>query len=370
MRELMTQTVPWGAVSTVGTGIGHVLADHTTLRLGGPATRLVVADSAAEASHTVATADAQGAELLVLGGGSNLVVADRGVDGTVLLVANSGVDFTRSGQHVVADLAAGEDWDDVVARTVAEGFGGLECLSGIPGRVGATPIQNVGAYGCEISELLLSARVHDRRGGDVADWAPDDLGFTYRNSVLKGTARGLVLSVQLRLRRDGMSMPIRYAELADVLGVDTGTRVPASEARAAVLELRRGKGMVLDPADHDTWSAGSFFTNPILDDDDVDTVLARIRRVVGDDVRVPRFPAAGGTKLSAAWLIERAGFPKGNAGPGGRVRLSTKHTLAVTNRGGASTAELLTLAREVRDGVAARFGVTLHPEPLLLNCTL
>lgn len=357
-------------VSTVGTGIGHTLAEYTTLRLGGPATRLAVAASAAEAVDTVGEADRSGTALLLLGGGSNLVVGDDGFDGTALRIANRGVEFTRDGDCVAVDLAAGEGWDDVVARTIGEGFGGLECLSGIPGQVGATPIQNVGAYGCEISELLLSARVYDRAIGSVAELAPADLGFTYRNSVLKGTERGVVLSVRLLLRCDGMSMPIRYAELARVLGVEIGARVPAPDARAAVLDLRSGKGMVLDPSDHDTWSAGSFFTNPIVADGDVDTVLARIRDVLGDDVRIPRFPATGGNKLSAAWLIERAGFSKGYGGVGGRARLSTKHTLAVTNRGAASTADLLALAREVRDGVAQRFGITLRPEPLLVNCVL
>jgi len=364
------QTVPWGVVSTAGTGIGHHLAEYTTLRLGGPAMRLVVADTAAAAVETVTVADTDNTGLLVLGGGSNLVIGDDGVAGTVLRMANKGVEVSRDGEQASVDLAAGEDWDDVVARLVTEGVGGLECLSGIPGRVGATPIQNVGAYGCEISELLISARVHDRSSGRVTEWAPADLGFSYRSSVLKGTARGLVLGVRLRLRRDGMSMPIRYAELARVLGVETGSRVPAAEVRAAVLELRRGKGMVLEPSDHDTWSAGSFFTNPIVADSEIETVLARIGDVVGDTARIPRFPATEGTKLSAAWLIEHAGFPKGYAGAGGRVSLSTKHTLALTNRGSASTADLLALAREVRDGVSSRFGVTLHPEPLLLNCAL
>ena len=348
----------------------HVLADYTTLRLGGPAARMSVADSGDGLVEAVAAADSRGSELLLLGGGSNLVIGDDGFDGAVLRIANRGVELTRDEDTARVTLAAGEDWDEVVAHTVAEGYGGLECLSGIPGLVGATPIQNVGAYGCEISELLVSARIYDRRLGSVTELGPEDLGFTYRGSALKGTDRGVVLSVRLALRPDGLSQPIRYTELARTLGVDVGSRVPAAAAREAVLELRRGKGMVLDPGDHDTWSAGSFFTNPIVADNDVDAVLARIRAVVGDEVRVPTFPADGGTKLSAAWLIERAGFAKGYAGQGGRVRLSGKHTLALTNRGTASTADLLALAREVRDGVAERFGVTLRPEPLLVNCTL
>lgn len=366
----MTGTVPWRPVSTAAADIHRALADYTTLRLGGPAGRLSVAGSADELVDAVAEADESGTELLLLGGGSNLVIGDDGFEGFVLRVANRGIEFTRHGGAARVTVAAGEDWDDVVARTVAEGYGGLECLAGIPGLVGATPIQNVGAYGCEISELLHSARVYDRHRGSVAELAPGELGFTYRGSALKGTDRGVVLSVRLDLRADGLSQPIRYAELARVLDVDIGARVPAGHAREAVLELRRGKGMVLDPGDHDTWSAGSFFTNPIVAESDVDAVLARIRAVVGDESRVPAFPADGGTKFSAAWLIERAGFAKGYAGPGGRVRLSSKHTLALTNRGAASTADLLALAREVRDGVADRFGVTLHPEPLLIGCAL
>ena len=348
----------------------HALDDYTTLRLGGPVARMSAADSEDDLVQAVADADVSGSELLLLGGGSNLVIGDDGFEGAVLRIANRGVELTRDGDTAWVTLAAGEDWDEVVARTVAEGYGGLECLSGIPGLVGATPIQNVGAYGCEISELLVSARVYDRRLGSVDELGPDDLGFTYRGSALKGTDRGVVLSVRLALRPDGLSQPIRYAELARTLGVDVGTRVPAADAREAVLELRRGKGMVLDSHDHDTWSAGSFFTNPIVAENDVDLVLARIRAVVGDNARLPTFPADGGTKLSAAWLIERAGFAKGYAGPGGRVRLSSKHTLALTNRGNASTADLLALAREVRDGVAERFGIALRPEPLLINCAM
>jgi UDP-N-acetylmuramate dehydrogenase len=197
------------------------------------------------------------------------------------------------------------------------------------------------------------------------------LKLGYRTSVLKGTDSAVVLRVRFALRDGGESVPIRYAELARVLGVDVGQRAPAEVARQAVLELRRGKGMVLDVDDHDTWSAGSFFTNPVLPDTELPGVLGRITDAVGDEVVVPRYPAgSGNTKLSAAWLIERAGFAKGHPGPGGRVALSSKHTLALTNRGGASTRDLLTLAREVRDGVLAAFGVQLHPEPVLIGCTL
>ncbi|RBM21218.1 UDP-N-acetylenolpyruvoylglucosamine reductase [Prauserella sp. PE36] len=358
----MAGTVPLRVVSAAETVTQEALRGYTTLRLGGPARRFVVATTDDELVSTVRELDAAGEPLLLLGGGSNLVIADEGFDGTVVRIATTGWDGER--------VAAGQNWDDYVAATVADGIGGLECLSGIPGSAGATPIQNVGAYGCEISEVLHSIDFYDRRTGEVSTIPAAELGFAYRTSVLKGTDAGIVLGVRFALRADGLSAPVRYAELARTLGVDIGARVPVESARDAVLALRRGKGMVLDAADHDTWSAGSFFTNPIVPDADVSAVLARIAEVVGADTAVPQYPAQGGVKLSAAWLIERAGFGKGHQGPGGRVSLSTKHTLALTNRGTASTGDLLTLAREVRDGVRDRFGVTLHPEPLLINCSL
>jgi UDP-N-acetylmuramate dehydrogenase len=340
------------------------LSEYTTLRLGGPARRVVVAETTDELVAQVRKLDEEGEPVLLVGGGSNLVVGDAGFDGTVVRIATTGwSDDFRT-------VAAGQDWDAYVAATVAAGLGGLECLSGIPGCAGATPIQNVGAYGCETSQVLESVEVYDRRAGEVRTLTADDLGFAYRTSVLKGTDSGVVLSVRFRLSDDGLSAPVRYAELARTLGVEIGDRVPAGQAREAVLSLRRGKGMVLDPDDRDTWSAGSFFTNPIVADADVAAVLDRIADVVGPEVAVPRYPADGGVKLSAAWLIERAGFAKGHAGPGGRVSLSTKHTLALTNRGDATTDDLLALAREVRDGVRERFGVELRPEPLLVNCAL
>ncbi|HKS48394.1 MAG TPA: UDP-N-acetylmuramate dehydrogenase [Amycolatopsis sp.] len=328
-----------------------VLAEHTTLRLGGPARAFVVAESTADLLSAVRGAEDR---VLLLGGGSNLVVGDSGFSGTVVKIATHG--WRIDGGQV--DVAAGQNWDEFVAAMVDAGFGGLECLSGIPGSVGATPIQNVGAYGCEVADLLTSIECFDRRTGEVHTATAKELGFAYRTSVLKGADWGIVLSVRFALREDGLSAPIRYAELARKLGVEPGARVPAARVREAVLELRRGKGMVLDPLDHDTWSAGSFFTNPIVVPETVE----------GMPADAPRYPADGGVKLSAAWLIEHAGFAKGYPGPGGRVSLSHKHTLALTNRGSATTADLLTLAREVRDGVYARFGVTLVPEPLLINC--
>lgn len=349
---------------------GITLGRYTTLRLGGPARRMIAATTDDDLVEAVRGCDAADEPVLLLGGGSNLVISDTGFDGTVVRVATRGERVRRDGATALVEAAAGENWDSFVERTVAEGFGGLECLSGIPGQVGATPIQNVGAYGWETAEFLRSVRVHDRVGGSTATLAPDDLGLAYRTSRFKGTDTAIVLAVEFALHTDGLSQPVRYAELARALDVEVGTRLPAAEVREAVLALRRGKGMVLDETDHDTWSAGSFFTNPIVSEGELAAVLERIAAVVGADTAVPQYPADGGVKLSAAWLIERAGFAKGHQGPGGRVGLSTKHTLALTNRGTASTADLLALAAEVRDGVAERFGVRLHPEPLLINCSL
>ncbi|GAA3020548.1 UDP-N-acetylmuramate dehydrogenase [Actinokineospora globicatena] len=349
---------------------GVPLSGYTTLRLGGPAARFVTAGSAAEVVDAVKAVDRSGEPLLVLGGGSNLVIGDLGFDGTVVLVANHGskIDCVEPGR-VQLTVEAGEDWDTVVAGTVEAGLGGLECLSGIPGLVGATPVQNVGAYGVEVSQVLVSVDLLDRATGEVRTLRTDELGLDYRTSVLKGTDRAVVLRARFELSDDGLSAPVRYTELARALGVRQDERVPVADARAAVLDLRRGKGMVLDPIDHDTWSAGSFFTNPIIPLPAVDDVLARIVAVVGPETTVPRYPAGpGAAKLSAAWLIERAGFGKGFAR--GPVGLSTKHTLALTNRGSATTADLLALAKQVRDGVHTAFGVALHPEPILINCAL
>lgn len=318
----------------------------------------------------VRAADAESARLLVLGGGSNLVVPDEGFDGKAVRIANKGRRYDSLGQGLVQLTAeAGEDWDEVVADTVRQGLGGLECLSGIPGLTGATPVQNVGAYGVEVSETLVSVDLLDRATGRVRTVPAAELGLSYRSSLLKHSEAAVVLRVRFRLHDGGLSVPVRYAELADALGVSTGECVEVERARQAVLRLRRGKGMVLDPADHDTWSAGSFFTNPVVADDRIDEVLERISGAVGER-RIPRYAGNGGTKLSAAWLIEQAGFTKGYAGPGGRVGLSTKHTLALTNRGEATTRDLLTLATEVRDGVHRAFGVSLAPEPVLVDCLL
>ncbi len=273
-------------------------------------------------------------------------------------------------QGVVVDLdscsgamvtvQAGETWDAIVARAVDEEWVGIEALSGIPGSVGATPIQNVGAYGQEVAQTIASVRVYDRYDRKILTIAAGDCGFTYRSSRFKVEPnRFVVLTVTFQLPLGDLGAPVTYAELARTLGVEIGTRVPAARVREAVLELRRGKGMVLDADDHDTWSAGSFFTNPILPGSEAEALPADAPRWVQPD---------GSVKTSAAWLIEKAGFSRGHGS--GRVSLSTKHTLALTNRGGATTDELLALAREIRDGVRSAFGITLVPEPVLVGCEL
>jgi UDP-N-acetylmuramate dehydrogenase len=347
------------------------LADYTTLRLGGPARGFVRAATEDELIETVRAADAGGQPVLILGGGSNLVVADEGFDGTVIQVATRGV--SRGDEPGVLTVAAGEDWDAVVARTVAEGLAGLECLSGIPGLAGATPIQNVGAYGQEVAETITRVRVYDRLAGHVQEIPNDQCGFGYRTSRFRGDARFVVLSVTFGLAVQARSVPVRYAELAAFLGVAPGDQVESTEARAAVIELRQRKGMVIDPADPDTRSVGSFFVNPVLDAAALARVEAAARARSGPDTRVPRFAAEGSgdglVKVPAAWLIEQAGFGKGY-NPGDGARISAKHTLALVNAGSASTAALLALAREIRDGVRGAFGVSLAPEPVLVGVTL
>jgi len=357
-----------GAASRSVAEAVETLADHTTLRLGGPAGSWVTATNEAELIEAIAAADAVGDEVLVLGGGSNLVVADEGFEGTVVEVATRGVLSDHEGDDptcggALVTVAAGERWDDVVATAVERGWVGLEALSGIPGSTGATPIQNVGAYGQDVSQTIAQVRVWDRLLRGIRTFTAADCRFGYRSSRFKAdrfdpwSGRHVVLSVTFQLRVGTLSAPIAYAELARTLGVEIGQRAPLADVRRAVLELRRGKGMVLDPADHDTWSAGSFFTNPVV-----------------DPTRVPEGAPAwpqpdGSVKTSAAWLIEHAGFAKGYPGSG-PVSLSTKHTLALTNRGGAKTADLLLLAREIRDGVAARFDIELVNEPVMLGVSL
>ena len=332
------------------------LAELTSLRLGGTPQRLVVAGTQDELVAAVRAADAEGEPVLVLGGGSNVVVADEGYPGTVVRVATAGVHLDDGG---TVTFAAGVDWDEAVRLTVDAGLAGVEALSGIPGCVGGAPIQNIGAYGQEVAQTIQAVRALDRSTGEIVRLDAESCRFTYRSSLFKHSERYVVLAVTFRLTPSAQGRPARYAELARALEVELGEQAPLGDVRAAVLDLRRRKGMVLESDDHDTWSAGSFFTNPVLAREVAD-------RLPSD---APRWPERDGrVKTSAAWLIEQAGFPKGYGC--GAVRLSTKHTLALTNRGGGTTAELLALAREIRDGVEQRFGVRLRPEPVLVACTL
>lgn len=343
------------------------LAPLTTFRLGGPAARLLTATTDAEVIAAVREADRSGTPLLVIGGGSNLVIGDKGFDGTALRVATKG--FALSGTTL--ELAAGEVWTDAVARTVEAGLAGIECLAGIPGSAGATPIQNVGAYGQEVSSVVTEVVAYDRHTGESVTLPNEACAFAYRHSRFKAEPdRFVVLRVRFALEdAGGLSAPLRYPETARAMGVEQGDRVPLAEARETVLRLRAGKGMVLDPDDHDTWSAGSFFTNPILDGDAHAAFLARVTERLGADVTPPAFPAGEGrVKTSAAWLIDKAGFTKGYGT--GSARISTKHTLALTNRGDATTEDLLMLAREVVDGVREAFGVTLVNEPVTVGVSL
>ncbi|MBB1261869.1 UDP-N-acetylmuramate dehydrogenase [Streptomyces alkaliterrae] len=347
---------------------GAPLAPLTTLRLGGPADRLVTATTDEEVVAAVREADDSGTPLLVVGGGSNLVVGDKGFAGTALRIDTTG--FTLDGTAL--ELAAGENWSDAVARTVEAGLAGVECLAGIPGSAGATPIQNVGAYGQEVAATITEVTAYDRVERRTAVIPAEECGFSYRHSRFKADPdRYVVLRVRFDLQdAGGLSAPLAYAETARALGVEVGDRVPLARARETVLKLRAGKGMVLDPEDHDTWSAGSFFTNPVLTEAEYRDFLARVAERFGESAPVPPAWPAGQdrVKTSAAWLIDKAGFTKGYGA--GRARISSKHTLALTNRGGATTEELLALAREVRDGVAEAFGVRLVNEPVTVGCAL
>ncbi len=334
------------------------LADRTTLRIGGPARTLVTVTDEADLIEAVRTADEAGEPVLLLSGGSNVVIADDGYDGTVVQVATTGVRVEADAcSGAMVRVAAGEDWDALVQRAIGEGWSGIESMSGIPGMVGSTPIQNVGAYGHDVSETIATVRVWDRTDAAVRIVAAADCGFAYRHSRFKADpSRYVVLEVAFQLPLGELSAPVGYAELARTLGVATGTRAPAGEVREAVLGLRRGKGMVLDPDDHDTWSAGSFFTNPIVPEEQVPD-------------GAPRWPERDGlVKTSAAWLIEHAGVRRGYAI--GNAAVSTKHTLALTNRGGATAKDLLALAGHVRDQVRDAFGITLVNEPVLVGCSL
>ena len=350
-------------------------ADLTTLRIGGAPLVTVRCDSAQAAIAALAALDDASQDYLVVGGGSNLVVAEGQLDVVVVILDFEDIDASVADGLVRAD--AGAVWDDVVALSVDCGLGGIECLSGIPGNAGAVPVQNVGAYGAETSDVLTQVYLYER-ATRTAKWVPaEELELAYRYSNLKFTGRGVVLAIELQLTTDGLSKPLRFGQLTQ----NPGERRPVAEVREEVLKLRRSKGMVLDPQDHDTWSAGSFFTNPIVEPQLADSIQETVRASRGDEDadRMPRHAVGGTTtsgeggegkeKLSAAWLIERAGFAKGYPGEesGARATLSTKHTLALTNRGEATADDIVALAREIRAGVQEAFGVTLEPEPIWLG---
>lgn len=340
-------------------------AELTTTQVGGPIADFVEATDEAELIAAVRSADAAGIPLLVLGDGSNLIAADQPFEGRVVAVRTSGmkVDADDCDSNmamcggVLVDIAAGMVWDDFVANAVRRQWVGIEALSGIPGRVGAAPIQNIGAYGQEVAQTIARVRTFDRTDQQVRTFAAADCGFDYRTSIFKRElGRFVVLNVTFQLKMGDLSAPIGYGELAQGLGVEPGQRADLGAVRQAVLGLRRAKGMVVDHADPDTWSTGSFFVNPVVAAD-----------------RVPEgarsWPVAEGqVKLSAAWLIEQAGFSKGYGTTPAKV--SSKHTLALTNQGGASAAEVIALAREIRAGVQQRFGVRLENEPSLVGLEL
>jgi UDP-N-acetylmuramate dehydrogenase len=343
------------------------LARYTTLRVGGPAARMVTVTSEPELIATLTELDQAGEPVLVLGGGSNLLVADAGFPGTVVRIDLRGIGTESDAcSGATVEVAAGEPWDDLVEHTVTSGLVGLEALSGIPGLTGATPIQNVGAYGAEVSDTITQVRTVDRTTARIRTFFAAECGFGYRSSRFKHPSgpddwpgRYVVTAVTFQLKPGTLSAPVRYPELARKLGIAVGERASAADVRAAVLDLRAGKGMVLAEGDYDTWSAGSFFTNPLLSAADAATLPAD----------APRFPQPDGrVKTSAAWLIDAAGFGKGyGRGP---AQLSEKHSLALTNRGTARASDVLDLAREVRAGVRAKFGVTLVEEPVLVGCEL
>lgn len=357
-------------------------AELTTMRVGGPIERVLVARSSHELVAHAASLWAADEPWLLLGGGSNTIVADEGFPGTVVLARNEGIEVVdERDDEVRVRVQAGQDWEAFVAWTVAEGLAGLEMLSGIPGLAGAAPVQNIGAYGGELSQTLHSVVVYDRDRDEVRREPAADLELAYRNSVFKAGREAIVLSLDVVLRRSRDSQPIVFPQLASALGVKLGARVPLTEVRDTVLRLRASKGMVLDSSDHDTWSAGSFFTNPIVTErfartlpgdapkfplGDVDplpavTLLEDLNR--GEPLRVPDAAPEANVKLSAAWLIERAGIQRGLRLPGSGAAISTKHTLAITNRGGASAADVAELARYVVSLVQAEFGLVLVPEP-------
>lgn len=342
------------------------LSDLTTLRVGGPAARLVRAHSTDALMAAVRDADAARRPVLLVGGGSNLVVSDAGWDGDVVQIASRGLHVRAEGDDVLLDIDAGEPWDEVVALAVDQGWSGIETLSGIPGCAGATPVQNVGAYGSDMSRVLESVDVWDRVAAQRSVWPAAAVGLRYRDSAFKHSDRYVVLAARLRLRVSESSIPLEYGQVTAAVGVELGERAPLADVRSAVLALRASKGMVLSAEDPDTWSVGSFFTNPVV------AALPPGLTGLPDGAQWPGdLPGGGaGIKLSAAWLIQSAGFGPGYCLAGSAAAVSGKHTLALTNRGGATAAQIIELARAIRDAVQQRHGVALKPEPRLVGLEL
>jgi len=332
------------------------LSQYTSLRVGGPATKIVQVST--EAQIIAAIEEAGETPILIMGGGTNVLIADKGFEGTVIRISNNSVQSEVDAcSGATLTIGAGEDWDVFVQTTIASGFAGLETLSGIPGTVGASPIQNIGAYGHEVSEFITRVRTYDRQEKVLKTFTNSECQFSYRNSLFKAhPGRYVVLDVQFQIRRGELSDPITYLELAKKLGVELGDKAPVVATRAAVLELRASKGMLLSSEDHDSWSAGSFFTNPIISQQAADALPNA----------APKWPLNDGrVKISAAWLIENAGMHKGDEVGGARI--STKHVLALTNSGDATAADIAELAKRARDHVKEIFGITLEAEVNLIG---
>lgn len=344
------------------------LAPLTTLRIGGPARFFAEARGEDEVLAAVLFAEQQGLPLFILGGGSNALVADQGFPGLVVHLALKGVTWRDEGDDVIVTARAGEDWDELVSQCIERDLAGVECLSGIPGSVGGTPIQNVGAYGQEVSETITSVRVFDRLAGRFAELSNEQCQFSYRASVFNTTARDryVVTAVVYALKLHG-EPAIRYADLKSFFS-NVSTKPSLKLTREVVREIRARKAMLIAPDDPDCRSAGSFFKNPVITSDTFASLedVARAQDLISGAERVPNFPAGDGRlKVPAAWLIERAGFHKGYSR--GRVGISSKHTLAIVNRGGATAREVIGLMKEIQERVAEKFGVPLKPEPVFVG---
>ena len=332
------------------------LSKYTSFRVGGPATKIVQVST--EAEIIAAIEDAGDLPILIMGGGTNVLIADKGFDGTVIRISNNSVQSEVDAcSGATLTIGAGEDWDTFVQTTIDRGFAGLETLSGIPGTVGAAPIQNIGAYGHEVAEFITRVRTYDREMKEIYTFTNSQCEFSYRNSYFKAhPGRYVVLDVQFQIRIGEMSDPITYLELAKKLGIEPGDKALVTATRAAVLDLRASKGMLLKNDDHDSWSAGSFFTNPIISQQAADQLPNA----------APKWPLIDGrVKVSAAWLIENAGIHKGDEVGGARI--STKHVLALSNSGNATAADIAELAKRARNQVKEVFGITLEAEVNLVG---